>query len=170
MAESSKKKYVKKYLLFRSLPYMIFFSCMAAVLILMASTNNNKYEFITAIVISTVVIITFFAVAFTNIYRFVSMIKRQEKNHGVVFSDKNSIELSKFSLWLILSDAWLIRPGIFAIYIGEIKSAAIGESYHEHRSGVIYPTKIKTKSGKVFRLKIKSEKNARLIRKWARRN
>ena len=85
MAESSKKKYVKKYLLFRSLPYMVLFSCMAVALIFMASTNNNIYEFIAAIVISAVVIIAFFAVTFINIYRFVSMIKRQEKNHGVAF-------------------------------------------------------------------------------------
>ena len=54
-------------------------SCMAAALAFMASTNNNKYEFITAILISATVIIVFFTVTFVNLYRFVSMITRQEK-------------------------------------------------------------------------------------------
>lgn len=162
-----KLKYVKRYLAYRSLPYLILFSTLGAALIFMAS-SNGKNELVAAVLICAAVMAVFFVITLINIYRFISMINRQEKTHEVAFSDKNSTKLSGFSPWLILSDDWLIRPGIFAIYIGEIRHASCGDCYPEGRHRIIYPTKIKTKSGKIFNVKTKSENDARLIRKWAR--
>lgn len=158
------------YIFFRSLPCLICLSFMAVSLIFMANTNGDRQDFITAITIGATIMVTFFTVTIVNVCRFFSIIKRQEKIHKVAFSDKNAVVLSKFSPWLILSNDWLIRPGGFAIYIGEIEHTAILESCFdlEYKS-IIYLTKIKTRSGKVFHIKIKSEKNARLIQKWARR-
>lgn len=102
-----------------------------------------------------------------NIVRFLVMIKRQERQHGVVFDDKNPIALAKCGLWVVCSDNWLIRPGKIAIFRKEIHSVSIADGVHS-RGGPLYPVRIKTIHKKSFKLNFKNETDARLVKKWAR--
>jgi hypothetical protein len=97
------------------------------------------------------------------------MIKKQEQKYKTTFNDNNARIFAKHFSWIVLSDNWVFSPGKFAIFQNDIKSASTGEAYSEYKSGVIYPVKIKTFSGKVYKLKLKSQQEARTLRKWSRR-
>ena len=140
---------------------------LSALLIWMSKANDNSFELTISIIISTIALTTLLIYYSLNIINFLNMIKRQEKQYITTFDDKNPKVFSKYSLWIICSDNWLIYPGRLAIYRKEIKSASIGETYHV-KGSTVYPVEIKTLSGKVFNLKIKNEKDARKVRIWAR--
>ena len=161
--------YVIKYLSFSFVPIFLLAVAMSALLILGAKTNNNSFELILALVISITVITALFLYFSINIILFVNMIKKQEKQYKTTFDDSNAKIFAKHFSWIVLSDNWVFSPGKFAIYKNDIKFASMGEAYSEYKSGVIYPVKLKTFSGKVYKLKLKNEQEARTLRKWARR-
>ena len=165
---SKKSIYVVKYIAFSFMPVFFLAIAMSAFLIFAAKTNNNSFELILSIVI-TVSTLTALILYFTiNIIRFLRMIQKQENCYKTKFDDNNAKIFSRYYSWIVLSDNWVFSPGKFAIYQNDIKSASIWEAYSDHKC-IVYPVKLKTFSGKVYKLKLTSEQDARTIRKWARR-
>lgn len=158
-----------RYLLFKFTPLFLLVVIMSGLLIWMTKSNDKPSELTASFVISVSSLAILIAYYSINIFTFLYMIKKQEKNYKIKFDDKNAVILEKHSSWIVCSDNWLFSPGRFAIYRKEIKSASVGEAYHANKTGVIYPIKIKTLSGKVLNLKFKNEKEMKAVRKWARR-
>ena len=162
-------KYVKKYILFRSVPHFALCSSEATALILMSAFGGSKTDLYLAIALSAIFFSILFIVSAIKIYHFVDAVKSQEKKYNVRLSDTNPRVISKHSPWIILSDEWLICPGKFAIYLKAIEKVALHEVYAEYKRQTIYPVHIKTKYGKKFILKISNDPNkVKLIQKWAR--
>ena len=166
---SKKSIYVIKYLTFSFAPVFLLAVAMSTLLIVGAKSNNNTFEIILALVISVATITALILYFSINIILFLSMIKKQEQKYKTTFNDNNARIFAKHFSWIVLSDNWVFSPGKFAIFQNDIKSASMGEAYSEYKSGVIYPVKIKTFSGKVYKLKLKSQQEARTLKKWSRR-
>lgn len=164
-----KGRYIIKYLAFRALPFFGIVCAMVAVLIWATATYGTFSELIAVIVISAITIICHLAYYLYNVIGFSNMIKKQEIHYRTVFNNNGAKTVSIFGSWTICSDSWLILPGKFAIHRLEIKSVSIGESYLQYKTGIIYPVRIKTHSGKTFKLKFNNDTYAKAVRNWARR-
>ena len=163
-------KYSLKYLLYHALPLLLFICAVSSLFFFGAHVNNSNLELIISVLISSIAFAIFFTYYLFNIISFLHMIKKQEKIYNVSFDVTNSRQLGgKFSLWVICSEKWLISPGKYAIYRGDIVNGSIGESYYEYRTGPIYPVRIKTKSGRTYKVKLRNDENAKFLRKWARK-
>ena len=163
-----KNRYVAKYLAFRALPFFGTICIMIVALIWVTALYNTVSELIFVIVISAVTVICHLTYYAYHIISFSGMIKRQEHQYRTVFDDRGAKNISIFSIWLICSDHWLIVPGKLAIFRGEIKSVSMGEAENHGRRGTAYPVRIKTRSGRAFKLLLGDQEHARAVRKWAR--
>ena len=164
-----KWRYIIKQLVFQALPYFGVVSAMAAALIWAVGAYGTFPELIFVIIASVIILSCILAYFIFNVVNFLDMIKKQEIKYRTKFNDKNHKTVSKFALWIICSESWLISPGKFAIHRQEIKSISLGESYLQYKQGIIYPVRIKTCSGKTFKLKFNNENHAKAVRNWARR-
>ncbi len=164
-----KRHYILKYLVLRALPFFGVICAMIAALIWCVAMYGTFFELIFVIVVSAVTILCHLVYYLYNVISFSIMIKRQETQYQTVFNDKGAKTISIFGLWAICSDRWLISPGKFAIYRGEIKSVSLGESYLQYKQGIIHPVRIKTCSGKTYQLKFGDKDKAKAVRNWARR-
>ena len=163
-----KHRYIAKYLAFRALPFFGGVCALIVALIWATAWYNTLSELIAVIVISAVVVICNLTYYVYHIINFSHMIKRQERQYRIVFDDRGAKNISILSVWLVCSNQWLIVPGKLAIFRGEIKSVALGESETHGKGGIVYPVRIKTHSGKTFRLNLSDDARAKEVRRWAR--
>jgi hypothetical protein len=164
-----KWRYIRKQLIFRLLPYFGVVSVIAAALIWAVGAYGSFPELVFVIIASAIILSCILAHFIFNTFNFLDMIKKQEIKYRTKFNDKNHKTVSKFGLWIICSESWLISPGKFAIHRQEIKSISLGEGYLQYKQGIIYPVRIKTCSGKTLKLKFNNENHAKAVRNWARR-
>ena len=164
-----KHKYVNKYLLFRTLPYFLFYAALAVLLIVAASSGGKKYELILAISISAICLVSHLLVSVISIWRFLKIIKEQEKEYGTTFDDDKAAVLSRYSPWLILSKNWLIRPGKCAVFKGGISGVGIRFDIGYGYKFGYYEVNLKMKSGSKIKFKLRKRESANIIRKWQRR-
>ena len=158
-----------KYLVFRALPFLGVVCAMSVALIWATALYNTFPEWITTLVMSAITILCHLAYYAYHSIRFSKMIKKQELQYQTVFDNIGAKTLSLSPFWTVCSDKWLIVPAKFAIFKQEIKSVSLGESYSHPKGGIIYPVKIKTRSGKTFKLKFGDDTRAKALRTWARR-
>ena len=166
---NQKRKYIKKYICFRFIPLFVTVGILSFLVVWMTKTNNDQTELVLSIAIASIVLELVLGYYLINIVKFSNMIALQEKKYKIKFEPNTPIVLAKHSSWIICSDNWLFSPGKFAIYIKEIKAVSFGEVYHEYKTGVIYPIKIKTISLNTIKVKFKSIEDAKYVKKWARK-
>lgn len=163
-----KLRYIMKYIFFRLIPEFLIIGAVSAMLIWISMADKSSFALTASIIASAIALSLLLLYHSFNIINFLKMIKRQEKQYNIIFDDKNFKIYAKYSLWIVCSDYWLIRPGKYAIYRKAIESASIGEA-HPQKGGIIYLLKIKTHWGKAFSIKFKNEKDAKAVKNWARR-
>jgi len=93
--------------------------------------------------------------------RFRSMIKKQEKNYGIVFNDTRSEHLERM---IYLSKDWLIFAGVYAFYKRYIKSVTY--ILKNVRGGPSYKVTIKTIDNKCYKISCRNLSGIKKIRKW----
>ena len=100
------------------------------------------------------------------IKRFCAMIKHQEKQFGVVFSDKDSRKIGENVEYL--TDEWLINAGTIALYWKNIKGISSKVARTNGRAGMqkAYSMKITTMDDSVYIFNTTSEHVESLIRIW----
>ncbi len=162
-----KHQCVMKYIAFRFVPAFLIVGTLFAmpVYMLTAETGSKSSELTIAIALFAFAMAVLLAYYGINIFNFLSMIKQQEKQYNILFDHEKSEAFTKYSLGIFCSRNWFIHPGKIAIYRKAIQSASIVEKYDK---GMIYSLRIKTHSGKSFIIKFRNEKDAKLLRKWAR--
>ena len=101
------------------------------------------------------------AVAALTTVRFKWIIKAQEERYGVTFGDHGAIRLETT---LFLSDEWLIRAGVSAIYKDHIQS--VRSSLRRGRGGSSNRVVIKTVDGKKYVVWCQSSSGVRKIKSW----
>lgn len=101
------------------------------------------------------------AVAASTTVRFRRMIEAQEERYGVTFSDHGAIRLETT---LFLSDEWLIRAGVSAIYKDHVHS--VRSSLRRGRCGSSNRVVIGTVDGKKYVVWCQSSSGVRKIKAW----
>ena len=97
------------------------------------------------------------------VLRFKALIKRQEKQFGIVFNDTNAMALYPRSE-TFLSDDWLIFAGKTAFYRQYISCMQV--ILKRTKRGNDYYLKIQAADGKIFSIHIDSNSSAQKIKKW----
>ena len=95
--------------------------------------------------------------------RFKALIKRQEKQFGIIFNDTNVMALYPKSD-TFLSDDWLIFAGKTAFYRQYISFMQV--ILKQTNMGDDYYLKIQAVDGKIFSIHIDSNSSAQKIKKW----
>ena len=101
------------------------------------------------------------AAAASTTVRFRRMIEAQEERYGVTFGDHGAIRLE---MTLFLSDEWLIRAGVSAIYKDHVQS--VKSSLRRGRSGSSNRVVIGTVDGKKYVVWCQSSSGVRKIKAW----
>ena len=101
------------------------------------------------------------AAAASTTVRFRRMIEAQEERYGVTFSDHGAIRLETT---LFLSDEWLIRAGVSAIYKDHVHS--VKSSLRRGRGGSSNRVVIGSADGKKYVVWCQSSSGVRKIKAW----
>jgi hypothetical protein len=113
-------------------------------------------------ILSGIVIV--FLIQGFSVVRFFRMIKCQEKQFGIAFSDRNASPIGK-NTQIFLSDDWFILAGTAAFYRKGIKD--ITWRCERHTRGVrSYYLIVVTSEGGTHRYRLNSKKICSRIRRW----
>ena len=105
-----------------------------------------------------------FLVQCIQIIRFFRMIRRQEREFGICFSDEDAKLLWKNAPVFVTED-WCILGGTAAFYRGYLKNVT-WQYEHRYRGPGSYYLIVKTLDGRRYRLWLDSKSTCAKIRRW----
>lgn len=158
-------RYIRKYLVCRGLPVTAVTFALAGSLMYMARSLEDRRESTALLILSLLILIGTYGFFLVHVIRFSCMIRRQQAQYGVPFQDDNSVTISKFPYWVILSKAWLILPGRLALLRAHICHASVTSISEK---GANYQVKLKCKDGSAYTIRFYSEDSAKKIRNWCK--